>query len=176
MTDHQIELRRCDGEKGFDRGERAIYVDGVRWGRTRIFHHGVHGTAHAFQQSDGSYIEDTSKHGNQLKVQVRSMRKRYSNPDTWRPTEEIVLEKAKELVAAGRLRHPDVVRAEVDAEHALYMFKKSVRERKEQEKLNDRARGVLRNLQAYIGVPSGQPAPQEDVDLIVEAMKWAQTQ
>lgn len=160
---HSVALEKGEG---LGRGERYIVVDGVRWGRTVVSHHGVHGTKHLFRQEGGELLIANPDERYPREIAVRSERKRYSNAATWRPTESLVLEKAVELVATCRLRHPDNVREEQRRASEAYHAKAAKAEAKEQrefeakaEEALDRTRGLNLTTQ---------------VKIIVEAMRWAQ--
>lgn len=163
---HIVTLEKCT-EPGFDRGERAIMVDGVRWGRTIMSSHGCHGTKHIFRQEAGEVIIDKPDARYPVEVAVRSERKRYLNRETWRPTEERVLEKAIELVATGRLRHPDVVRAEQKEAAGRYRARVADRESERKSNFEARARQALQ---------INDDAQSDLVDRVVKAMEWAQAQ
>lgn len=161
-------------ERGFSRGERAIMVDGVRWGRTVVTHHGVHGTKHVFWQEGGDPIYEDKREKRPREIVVRSMRRRrFSDAGEWQTTESLVLEKAIELVKAGKLRDPDVVRAETAAANERYREQAAAQEAERKAAFEARARDVLIAL-AVIGL-TNQPNP-EDIAAVVAAMEWAQTQ
>jgi hypothetical protein len=151
------EKKRTYVGEAFDRGERIIVVDGARWGRTIVTYHGVHGTTHTFVQHHGGEIEGAS---------VKSEKRRW-NKEGWRPTEDRVLEKVRELVSGGQLRHPDVVKAE--NEQAAERYRKQ-REKAEVEHAANFRKRALKACGANVN-------PDDPlVDRVVEAMKWAQTQ
>lgn len=169
---HQIELRRVKPpfEKGdyFDRGERAIFVDGVRWGRTIVTFHGCHGTTHTFVQDKGHTIEERPGERYPGEVSVRSQKRRkWLDSNDWRPTEEKVMEKITELINTGRLRHPNIVKTENEQAMEEYRARARKAEEKQQAKLRERACKAL-------GI--NQDDGSEIIDRVVEAMKWAQTQ
>jgi hypothetical protein len=153
----------------FDRGERVILVDGVRWGRTIVTFHGVHGTKHCFEQQGGDVLLQNPKDKYPREIAVRSMRKRrrYGNDVPWRPTEEVVLEKARELVEAGRLRDPKIVAREQDEAHQHYIQRCAEADAAKRAAFIAKARDAL-------GINSNDPSPL--VDRVVAAMEWAQTQ
>lgn len=181
----KVELVKCENTRRYDNkqnrwvgesfegGERVILVNGVRWGRTCVARHGVWGTSHTFEQDGGDRIpaiegesRDRSKY-----VQVRSMTKRRMRDDTkWRPTEEMVLEKARELVASGRLRDPAVVKLEAKQEHERWLAEREQRDRERVDAIRAKAAEALQL--------NNVPAPGESVvlDRVVAAMEWAQTQ
>lgn len=165
--------RRYDEESGryvgehFDRGERIIMVDGVRWGRTHVAYHGCNGTTHTFQQENGHVIEERPGERYPGEVSVRSMRRRgYFRDKTWRPTEELVLEKARELVEASRLKHPDVVKAANEQAIERFRARAAKAEAKRTAEFRRRACEALRI----------NDETSEIVDRVVEAMEWAREQ
>lgn len=165
--EHRIELVRA---KGLDRGEREIVVDGVRWGQTIVTGHGCHGTKHVFQQEGGEVI--LRERGNRYsEIAVRSEKNhkwRYSDQkdNPWKPTEERVLEKIKELVAMGKLRHPDKVKAE--QARAMETMRKHAEER-------EAKRIEAFRSKAMAAIQVNDPT-SEIIDRVVEAMEWAQSQ
>lgn len=152
-----------------DRGERLIRVDGVVWGHTIVSSHGVHGQKHKFHQEHGETIGSMSG-GYHLPVVVRSTKRQkwLGDKDTWRPTYELVLEKAIELINAGRLRHPDSVKQEQERLREKMRESTNRREHKEQAEFEAKAR------EALDGIPDDIAAPV--LDKIIAAMRWAQTQ
>lgn len=179
---HTVELRkptaaentrRYDNKReryvgeAFDRGERIIMVDGVRWGRTIVTSHGCHGTKHRFQQDHGEVIieKPDARYPQEVAVRSHKRQKWLGDKDTWRPTEEVVLEKAKELVASGKLRHPDVVKKEQD--EAMEQYSARAAEREQQRVAEFRAK-AMEALQ--INDPES-----EIIERVVKAMEWAQS-
>jgi hypothetical protein len=152
-----------------DRGERLIMVDGVAWGKTIVRGRGVHGTETTFQQLFGEVIGDVSPRGHFREITVRSIKQRryLGAEDKHRPTIEMTLEKAKELIEAGRLRHPDVQQAEVAELREKIAKRQTEREREENEEFERRAREALR---------INDNEPSEIVERVVKAMRWAQQQ
>lgn len=168
---HRVELERPEkSDRLFSAGERIIVVDGFRWGRTWVHHHGMHGTSVTFQQEGGGTIEPLKgehKHYNSGGVSVRSIKKRraFYNKTEWRPTDELVLEMAQKLVADGRLVHPDVLRQrEARARETL----RKAAEKDEAERVaefRNRAREAI-----------GQPDAEDGsipLETVVAAMEWA---
>jgi hypothetical protein len=170
-TTYLIELVKAEG---LAKGERAIMVNGVRWGRTRVNYHGCHGQTHTFEQEEGDELEERPGTRYPGKVSVRSENRRHARiraigrdePPDWKPTEQLVLEKVRELVAAGRLRDPSIVRSEHEAAAALYRKRSAEREIEEQAEFRRRACEALRI----------NDETSEMVDRVVAAMRWAQTQ
>jgi hypothetical protein len=151
----------------FDRGERIIVVDGVRWERTSVSSHGVHGQKHTFIQEHGETLGEVSKHGYFHAFEVRSSRKRrWGSNDDFRPTLEVVLDKVKELISEGKLRDPATVKAERDDVRERMRAQASARQTAEEQEFKDRA------MQA-----TGINDPDhETVVRVVKAMRWAQSQ
>lgn len=159
-------------DEKLNRGERYIVVDGVRWGRTIVSYHGVHGTSHAFRQEGGDLIGELSKGGYFHEVSVRSEKKRLFQEDKWRPTEEKVMEKIRDLIRDGRLRHPDIVRAEAAETNRQINEKRKEIDRKKQEQFEAMAREAVASIASVLSHESYL----ETVNRIVNAMRWAQTQ
>lgn len=162
------------GTKGFAPGERIITVDGVAWGRTYVEHHGCHGTSHTFHQQHGETIGEArpalGKGAPRFHaVTVRSQNKRFwRDPSPWRPTEEAVLEKARELVAAGKLKHPDVELARQAAVRRTMQEAQAARDSEGRTKFRAKAIEALGLNQ--------DPGDSLLVDKVVAAMEWAQSQ
>lgn len=163
--------RTIRSDERFDRGERIILVDSVRWGRTFVTYHGVHGTRTHFRQEGSSEnIIDNPSARHPSDLVVRSARERgsktfingqYRLPDGWKNTEELVLDKVKELVKTGRLRNPQFVHAENKARRE--QFAKAQEEGKAREDAEFKRRAE-------------QAHREGDVNAIIAAMRWAQSQ
>lgn len=152
-----IELVKADG---LARGERAILVDGVRWGHTRVTWHGCHGTKTCFVQEGGSTIRTVDE--GEVYVWGTGTRRQWLRSEEWRPTEDVVLDTIRGLIADGLLRHPAVVKRERDEILAKMELQRINREAREAREFRARA------LEA---------AGSDDPDLIgriVAAMRWAQ--
>lgn len=162
--------------ESFERGERIIMVDGVRWGRTRVKSHGSRGTTTTFEQHGGeALLAERNKRWSE--IGVRSMNKRHERIQAigahdanrnggWRPTEELVLEKVRELVENGKLRHPDIVKAEQEQAMRLYQERAAERDKERIEAFRTKAMEALQ-----INDPAS-----EIIDRVVKAMEWAQSQ
>jgi len=172
----QIELvkvpgtRRYDAKAGhyvgeaFERGERAIMVDGVRWGRTRVTWHGMHGNSVTFQESSGEITDDNGR-----AITVRSKKRTWREDVDGAPvvtTEDRTLEKVRELIATGKLRHPDIVRAERAKAAAEYSARIAKQDRERKAAFRAKAMEALR-----VNNPDS-----EVIGRVVAAMEWAQTQ
>lgn len=160
----KVELQKGEG---LEKGERYIVVDGVRWGQTIVEHHGMHGTTHMFRQEGGEVLFDRpeSRYG---QVKVHSMRtRRGRREEGWRPTEELVLEKARELVAECRLRHPANYRAEQERAAKALQERQAKAEAKEQREFEEYAERVI--------LDSAGLNMDARVKALVAAMRWAQT-
>lgn len=151
------------GER-FDRGERIIMVDGARWGRTIVTSHGCHGTKHVFKQDRGEVLMD-SKYPTEIAIRSQK-RRHWDSADKWRPTEEMVLEKAKELVVTGKLRDPTIVQRE--HEKAMERFRQRTIEAEQERAAAFRAK-AMEALQ--INDPTS-----EIIGRVVAAMEWAKEQ
>lgn len=164
----KIELRKTPGGIA---GARDIVVDGVAWGRTIPEGHGCWGKSYKFYQEGGGMIYD-----GRSPVYVQTQKKPPSYMETalaeWRPTEERVLEKARELVESGKLRHPDAVRA--DRQKAEEDFKRleADAEAKRKAALFNRACETVSPVSDRLTLAQAQHL----VERIVLAMEWAQSQ
>lgn len=164
---HTVKLERGEG---LDKGERYIVVDGVRWGRTVISYHGMHGTRHKFEQIGSGHrvkVDDRD-------VWVDSAKRRrvwvdnhlVPDPD-WKPTDDLVLAKAVDLVGQCLLRHPDNVREEIKRQNEAYQRKQEQQAAKEQREFEAKATEMLDRLRGL--------NETSQVKIMVEAMRWAQT-
>lgn len=159
----------------FDRGERMIFVNNIRWGRTHVQSHGVHGTSTTFEQdTDGEgcgyiivdpAIEVKSAY-TRNEITVRSVTKRYMRRgEVWQPTEQLVLAKAVELVEKGLLRESATVKEELIQRAATYNKRREAAQERENAAFLSKAKEAL-------GTPDEDPTII--VARIVEAMRWAQ--
>jgi hypothetical protein len=121
MTDHVIDLRRPTEAEAkakddrFDRGERIIVVDGVRWGRTIVGHHGMHGTKHVFKQDRAGIIEAKqpgSKYVTEVAVRSKNKRKAFYRNEEFpkrfavKPIEPPAIAKPRQLSLFSDRRGP----------------------------------------------------------------------
>jgi hypothetical protein len=162
----------------FDRGERAIMVDGARWGRTHVAWHGCNGTTVTFSQEAGEEICDMrgkGEYSRAIAVSVRSMGRRdrriwkdgrYVNNPDFKTTEELATIKAQELVDAGRLRDPQIVRKERDEAHRRWVEQRARREVEKAEAWRRRAMEALN-----INDPES-----ETLARVLALMEWAKAQ
>lgn len=183
----KVELVRPEGEKKFGDivvmigkneerfgpGERIILVNGERWGRTHVTRHGCWGTKYTFyQDGDGTITEPTGFKARGSRetrdVEVKSIRKRTHKDTDWRPTEELVREKAFELVRTGKLRHPDVVRREAAKRAERWEQRQAEIAAQEAETFRAKAMQALQ-----INDPTSD---DPRIAAVVEAMRWAQSQ
>lgn len=166
---HTVILAKTSDVCTLYRGERAIVVDGVTWGRTHVQGRGVHGNTTTFSQINGEEIGDITGSGRHRAVEIRSIKRRrwLGSEDKHRPTLDMVLEKAIELVNTGRLRDPAIVKAEVEKRRAVARDRAAENEREKNEEFERRAREALR---------INDNEQSELVDRVVKAMRWAQQQ
>lgn len=152
-----------------------ILVDGVQWGQTRVEFRGRNGTVTKFEQLHGDII--SSKEGEEALKDFRG----YHDVKVWsdkielrgvktpsKPLDERVIDKIKELIEKGKLRHPDVVRAENEKAEKDRELKYSARQKAEDEAFRTKAMEAL-----------GLNDPNSDdsrIAKVIEAMRWAQTQ
>jgi len=148
----------CEWVGEFERGERIILVDGVRWGRTHCTWHGCWGTRITIRQDNGGCIADENG-----PIEIRSGRKGRWDEES---TDNKVLKKVQELVAAGKLRDPKIVQAE--NEKAAAEYSRRAAERDAQEELQFRKRAC-----EALGLNSDNGS--ELVTRVVAAMRWAQS-
>lgn len=157
MTEQKIELRPRFRPKdasydpgGKIRGDKEIWVDGVRWGHVEMKGHGCHGPSYEFFNVYGSGIVlrfkhaktgewQESRHGGLERVHPPRMNRREKG-DT-RTVEDHIIEKARALIAEDRLRHPDILKAENEESRARYV---KVREAEEVER--EMIRDALKSL------------------------------
>lgn len=165
-----IELVRVNAP-GFDRGERAIMVDGIRWGRTKVAWRGRHGTATTFVQEGGHTLIENPGAKFEREITIRSTgkfeRRRSSESNPFKTTEQQTLAKVIELVANGTLRDPAVVRAENERRMDEWRAGRAIAQQEEDAEFRRRAISAL-------GLESDDAG--DIIDRVVAAMRWAQTQ
>lgn len=171
---HHVTLVKPEpNAKDFAAGERIILVDGERWGRTYVTHHGMHGTTHKFAQDPSDIIlaEDRgARYPREYRVRSEKRRRSiFNNDTTWKPTEVRVQEMAQHLVDTGVLRAPRVVVAEVKESNRRYAEEQAAREKAEAEEFIAKAREAV----GEIGVDTNA---EELIERVVKAMRWAQEQ
>lgn len=161
----------------FDRGERIIIVDGMRWGRTAVRSRGQHGNVITFEQHEGETLSEPTYEGStrfrDIYVSTGGRRNKRSQVPV-PSTDEVVLAKVKELIEAGKLRHPEIVKAEVEARRASFAASNSRAQQAENERF--RAKAIEA---AGVDRPEGVKLYTDEEHLvarIIEAMRWAQSQ
>ena len=161
----------------FGAGERIILVDGVRWGRTFVDHHGMHGTSHTFRQDGGVTITEPYDPPNKSGPRMHAVVVRIGGKrrDDKRPTDVQVQEKAADLVRTGKLRDPDAVKAEREAHMAENRRIEDEENQKKKDRFKVKAREALGHEFEYDRV-LGPKVLASIMDRIVEAMEWAQSQ
>lgn len=177
---HKIEWTKGPNDK--DNDLKSIVVDGVVWAHTHAFHHGMHGKSYTIQQVHGETIQrqDKTRKRNDgfFTVSVSSFRQRdvrRHNPNDpndktdLRPTEQRIIDTARELIAEGLLRHPDVVKAEQAEANERYRNNRAIAEEAAKREFRAKAREALESI------VSGRAIENTDIDAVVAAMKWAQT-
>lgn len=133
----KIELTRRFGEKGawnegkVIRGDRNIVVDGVVWGNVVMIGHGMHGNSFEFYALDKPLYRRNAK-GEESRHTLESVHGLTKRDRRWQkdetPTDERIIAKARELIEQGRLRHPDVIKAEGEKYAAEYQAKRTAEE------------------------------------------------
>lgn len=121
MTEYTIELKPYFHKSGTKaRGDREIWVDGECWGHVEMIGHGCHGPSYEFSAMDGGIALRFKNHKTgewsesrygQLESVHPSRKNRRQNGDI-RTAEDHIIEKARALIADGRLRDPKVIFAE----------------------------------------------------------------
>jgi hypothetical protein len=161
----------------FDRGERIIMVDGVRWGRTMVHSMGSRGTETTFVDMVGTTIGAPTASGRHfLPVRVMSASRKssmvltgtgYRLPDGFKDTEQLTLEKAIELVEQGKLRAPEIVEAELAEKAAELRANREAR-----KALDDREFRTRAAIAVTLSVTD--PLYSDALDRVIAAMRWAQ--
>lgn len=174
QSTHTIRIVKPPPEtKGFAPGERIILVNGVRWGRTYVAHHGMHGKSYTFDQDGEGTImvnyDPPSKHGRMTEAKVRIGGRRRS--EETRSTDELVREKAQELINKGLLRDPALVQTEIEKRRAAWRERQIAADAAKKEQFRIKAREAL----GEVAVPD-QAHLAAVLDRLVEAMEWAQSQ
>jgi hypothetical protein len=185
----------------FERGERVILVDGVRWGRTYVRSMGPRGTSTTFKQESGETVGQELRPGKFIDIYVDSTSERHAKqfiggsyrlPDNFKSTEELVLEKARELVAAGKLRDPVIVKAEREARNTAAEKRHREAQERENQRFRERAAACVvdiswEDMAARYSIKAETSdelqarhkalvadLETETIDKIVAAMRWAQ--
>jgi hypothetical protein len=159
------------GER-FGPGERIIVVNGVRWGRTIVQSQGRVGRIVRFHQDGGDILIMEPGPIGPFRAEVRPVKFRRLHRNDNRTTEEVVLDKARELVSAGLLRDPIVVRnerAEARAEWQSAITPDQIRHRL---KFRFRAAEALVPISQQLDVTTYGII----IERVVKAMEWAQTE
>ena len=173
------------GGKDYARGTRLILVDGVEWGHWEMKQHGGAGNSFRLNDSNGVveiavksslkydrvFMQEITVYGDKM-----ARRRTKTGEPPLPPVADRLMEVTRDAINAGRLRAPDVLKAETAAALKKREEQRRAAEVAEGNRLEAKAREVLENLQAYIGVPANLPAPQADVNIVVAALRWAMTQ
>jgi hypothetical protein len=159
------------------RGRKSIIVDGAKWGSVHMDTHGVHGPTYSFIQ-DGipGYLQEPSASGHFSHViGVRATSRKY-RPKDEPPIESLILDKVRELIAAGRLRDPAVVKAEqqtrIDADRQRAA---EIAAAEQREFEAHAAEAIHRAASAVGGLLINVQAIEALQSEIIAAMRWAQT-
>lgn len=185
----------------YDRGYWLVKVRAPRmgstdyrtdtWGALETEWHGCHGTTYHLSDNHGRLhrLGDPQQFGRnkgvarEIEVQARCPDKRdwvrgnCGKPQAeWGPepkASDVMLELVAGAIADGTLRAPAIRRTEIAEANARSRQRTQAAEESAEQDLRAKAREVLQNLQAY-SIP-GKLADDIDVDVIVGAMKWAQS-
>lgn len=174
-----IEIVKYPGE----RGRQAVMVDGERWA---IIHtSGGVPSKYWFQQvgNHGAVREISGKVLRTVYVygERHFKRSRFTSADAPTtppkpPLADRLLAEAKRLVDGGLIVSPAIVAQKIADKLARESVSMADRYKKEFDLFAAPARAALEGMEQYtkIGIP--RRAMDEDVALIVELMKWAQSQ
>jgi hypothetical protein len=146
------------------RGNKAIMVDGLRWGTIHMETHGCWGSSYWFNQT-GIQGQQITSGDRPVKVYGdKGERRRLGTYDAVAPVAERLHAKATELIASGLLRHPDSVKAEQAERAARWRASEAERDCKATDRLRAKAREAL-----------GDGIGENELTIIVGLMKWAQS-
>jgi hypothetical protein len=164
------------------RGRKRILVDGVEWGSIHMESHGCHGPTYHFVQmgSNGGYLSEPSASGrshHDISVQATGKRRRQADEP---PINQLLLYKIRELIEAGKLRDPAVVKGEQKREAEAMAARNAeieAEERREFEARADAAITEASNNDLLGGTLEFVHEDQRAIlrDAIMAAMRWAQT-
>lgn len=164
----------------FGPGERVIMVDGIRWGRTFAQSMSRYGMKYTFGQEHGGMIydkDDDQREKWEKPVNVRISRRERTNADT-RSTDQILVDKIAELIAAGRLIAPNIKKAKNLAAHEAFRQEQRAAHAARDKAFRAKALEAL-HLSAATAESFNAVQIMVDkntVDRIVAAMRWAQEQ
>lgn len=170
---------------------RHVLVDGVAWAVLERHEHGPRGQSYTFRQVGGQTIrhlptdDDTPAHqmtAYTVHSQGRAQEiERFRADDQGRtyappaPLQQRLVEMARELMAAGRLRHPDVQAAENKARRDTIAADQADGIARARAEFEHRARQALQTAAIKAEVDLSEDLVANLVNEIVDAMKWAQS-
>lgn len=121
------------------RGDRDIMVDGVKWGHVIMVGHGCHGPSYEFYDAEGAGIHQKfasgklSTHSLEAVRSVTRRRRFGADANDNRSTEERIMDRARELMEAGRMRDPAELLKDRQASAARYRARRDEEQKAEQE-------------------------------------------
>lgn len=167
-----------------DTPNKLIRIDGKVWAKTTAKSMSRYGVMYSFLQlATGGQrwtitvpAPSAFRPGELRKVeaQVRSHSKNsHRNNGDERPTEQRIVDKVIELIEAGHLLDPDEAQRRIDAQTDQ---RRTEREKRDQER---REAFRVKAIEAIFGKPANYPGHKElrdQVERVVDAMEWAQSQ
>lgn len=140
MTHIELKPRRRPKTASYDpgsiiRGDREIFVDDVRWGHVVMVAGSRRGHAFAFYDAQGREILAVGLDGKPTKraavETVRGVSRRAHDGDE-RSTEQRIIDRTRELIAANRMRSPAILAEEAKISHARWQQTRAEENAKEE--------------------------------------------
>lgn len=104
-------------------GDREVWIDGAHWLNAIMSQHGRHGSRHTLEYADGGELVENPGEKRPRTVTIDSRKYRQRNaargvtaPDQW----TAITDKVLELLAADRLKSPDLRAARREEQAAAY--------------------------------------------------------
>lgn len=158
------------GKTNADGFSRDILVDGVMWGRAIRHSHGPRGNSYTFQDALRNTVFD--ERGVEARVWGNKIEQRQKGgmyAEKVADIEDRLVVFVRVAIERGMLKSPDILRAEAEKARNVWRATREKIERDETDKFRAKAEDTLVKLGLSISTPG-------NVEAIVAAMKWAQTQ
>lgn len=170
-----------DNRGEYEKGRKAIVVDGRMWGAFIMENLGPHGVHYVLATPDGTFLEvpydPPSKAGRLRRLVVDGdkwyrRRNDIKRDESIPKIEERLLTMARGAIAAGHLQHPDAVAAAHKASHEAWQQNVADAARRKADAFKARAEQVITASPYVINLKPGQL--DHLVERIVEAMEFAE--
>lgn len=185
--------------KPFKRGEwdrcyKEVLINGERWGYVETKWHGCHGTSFELsdlhsavtrpmegaRRPDARPVPVTCRQDKTMRShRIGNIGRPESEQETRLTTNALITNMIRDAIAKGWLRSPAARQKEIDDARDRYSQSCRAHEAAVENELSEKAIAVLTRLSSIGGVAAEQSEdgtyPQKYVDVIVAAMKWAQS-